>query len=248
MLSLRTIISRCFAGLYHSQYRGNAFLWQERKSRYLTIPFDTEEIELPLFVINALHTSIYSKGNNINLDSDNLVVAMHTSSKCGEYTTMDANIRQIIGASFTNSLMKITLKDSSTVYYGTYGALFDKDLNPLMMLIWKVKRTPPDNLEEGSREWFTPIRPIIRVSPRIALKENSMERYIFNKIITEGLALTNLEGISSAIFHYLPQKTFSTQVIIDEFPFLISDPAIPSISTTNKELIDTALTYIDDMD
>ena len=248
MLSLRTIISRCFAGIYHSQYRGNAFLWQERKSRYLTIPFDTEEIELPLFVVNALHTTIYPKGNNINLDSDNLVVAMHTSSKCGTYKTMDSNIRLIMGTSFTNSLMKITLKDSSTVYYGTYGALFDKDLNPLMMLIWKVKRIPLDNLKEGSKEWFIPIRPIIRVSPKIIQKENSMERYIFNKIITEGLALTNLEGICSAIFHYSPQKTFSTQVIIDEFPFLISDPVTPSISTTNKELIDTALTYIDDMD
>ena len=247
MLSLRTVITRCFAGLYHSQ-RGMEFLGQERKSRYLTISFDTEEIELPLFVVNALLTTIYSKRNNINLDSDNLVVEMHTSSKCGGYKTIDSNIRQIMGTSFTNSLMKITLKDSSTVYYGTYGALFDKDLNPLMMLIWKVKRTPPDNLREGNKEWFTPIRPIIRVSPRIALKENSMERYIFNKIITEGLALTNLEGIYSDIFYYSPQKRFSTQVIIDEFPFLISDPVTPSISTTNKELIDTALAYIDDMD
>ena len=248
MFSLRTVITRCFAGLYCSQYRGNTFLWQERKSRYLTISFDTEEIELPLFVVNALHTSIYHKDNNINLDSDNLVVEMHTSSKCSSYKTIDANIRQIIGTSFTNSLMKITLKDSSTVYYGTYGALFDKDLNPLMMLIWKVKRTPLDNLREGSTEWFTPIRPIIRVSPRIIQKENPMERYIFNKIITEGLALTNLDGICLDIFYYSPQKTFSTQVIIDEFPFLISDPATPSISTTNKELIDTALEYIDDMD
>lgn len=247
MFSLRTVISRCFAGLHHSQYRGNAFLWQERKSRYITIPLDTEEIELPLFVVNALHTTIY-QNNNINLDSANLVVEIHTSSKCGTYKTIDANIRQIIGASFINSLTKITLKDSSTVYYGTYGALFDKDLNPLMMLIWKVKKTPLDNLMEGSREWFTPIRPIIRVSPRIAQKENSMERYIFNKIITEGLALNNFEGIYSDIFYYSPQKTFSTQVIIDEFPFLISDPATPSISTTNKELIDTALAYIDDMD
>lgn len=247
MLSLRTIISRCFAGIHHSQYRGNAFLWQERKSRYLTISLDTEEIELPLFVVDALHTTVY-QNNNINLDSDNLVVEIHTSSKCGTYKTIDANIRQIIGASFINSLTKITLKDSSTVYYGTYGALFDKDLNPLMMLIWKVKRTPLDNLKEDSREWFTPIRPIIRVSPRIAQKENSMERYIFNKIITEGLTLNNFEGIYSDIFYYSPQKTFSTQVIIDEFPFLISDPATPSISTTNKELIDTALAYIDDMD
>lgn len=247
MLSLRTIISRCFAGIHHSQYRGNAFLWQERKSRYLTIPLDTEEIELPLFVVDTLHTTIY-QNNNINLDSANLVVEMHTSSRCGTYKTIDANIRQIIGASFINSLTKITLKDSSTVYYGTYGALFDKDLNPLMMLIWKVKRTPLDNLKEGSREWFTPIRPIIRVSPRIAQKENSMERYIFNKIITEGLTLNNFEGIYSDIFYYSPQKTFSTQVIIDEFPFLISDSATPSISTTNKELIDTALAYIDDMD
>lgn len=248
MLSLRTVIIQCFAGLYQSQYRGNAFPWQERKSRYLTIPLNTEEIELPLFVVNTLHTIIHSKRKNINLDSDNLVVEMHTSSKCGTYKTIDANIRQIIGASFTNSLMKITLKDSSTVYYGTYGALFDKDLNPLMMLIWKVKRTPLNNLEEDSKEWFTPIKPIIRVSPRIAQRENSMERYIFNKIITEGLALNNLDGICSYIFYYSPQKTFSTQVIIDEFPFLISDPAIPSISTTNKELIDTALAYIDDMD
>lgn len=247
MLSLRTIISRCFAGIHHSQYRGNAFLWQERKSRYLTIPLDTEEIELPLFVVDTLHTTIY-QNNNINLDSANLVVEMHTSSKCGTYKTIDANIRQIIGASFINSLTKITIKDSSTVYYGTYGALFDKDLNPLMMLIWKVKRTPLDNLREDSREWFTPIRPIIRVSPRIAQKENSMERYIFNKIITEGLTLNNFEGIYSDIFYYSPQKTFSTQVIIDEFPFLISDSATPSISTTNKELIDTALAYIDDMD
>lgn len=247
MLSLRTVISRCFAGIHHSQYRGNAFLWQERKSRYLTIPLDTEEIELPLFVVNTLHTTIY-QNNNINLDSANLVVEMHTSSRCGTYKTIDANIRHIIGASFINSLTKITLKDSSTVYYGTYGALFDKDLNPLMMLIWKVKKTPLDNLKEGSKEWFTPIRPIIRVSPRIAQKENSMERYIFNKIITEGLTLNNFEGIYSDIFYYSPQKTFSTQVIIDEFPFLISDPATPSISTTNKELIDTALAYIDDMD
>ena len=247
MLSLRTVISRCFAGIHHSQYRGNAFLWQERKSRYFTIPLDTEEIELPLFVVDALHTTSY-QNNNINLDSANLVVEIHTSSKCGTYKTIDANIRQIIGASFINSLTKITLKDSSTVYYGTYGALFDKDLNPLMMLIWKVKKTPLDNLKEGSKEWFTPIRPIIRVSPRIAQKENSMERYIFNKIITEGLTLNNFEGIYSDIFYYSPQKTFSTQVIIDEFPFLISDPATPSISTTNKELIDTALAYIDDMD
>ena len=248
MLSLRTVIIKCFAGIRNSQNWGKEFLGCAKKSRYLTIPLDTKEIELPLFVVDSLQTTLCLKHTDIDFDFDNLVVEMHTSSICGVYKTMDANIRQIIGTSFTNRLMKITLKDSSTVYYGTYGALFDKDLNPLMMLIWKVKRTPSNNLMEDSTAWFTPIKPIIRVSSRIAQKENSMERYIFNKIITEGLALNNLKGIYSDIFYYSPQKTFSTQVIIDEFPFLISDPATPSISTTNKELIDTALEYIDDMD
>lgn len=245
MISLRAIIDRCFQGVEYKKFRGTDFLTDNRKSVYMTVPINGKYLEIPVFAVKGLENIMHS--HDIDLESDSLAIELHTSQETGGYATLDSNIRKIIGTNFSNKLSKLNIKENpDTLYYGTYGALFDKDLNPVMILIWKVKKRPVSTLENGDKRLFIPIKPIIRVSPEVVQKRNSMERYIFNRIITEGLALTHLEGMCTTVFKYTPEL-FSTQVIIDKMPFRVSPSAIPSISTTNEELLDTALEYIDEM-
>lgn len=246
MISLRAIIDRCFQGMEYVKFRGTELLTYNRKSVYMTVPINEEYLEIPVFAVKGLENIVHS--HDIDLESDSLAIELHTSQDAGGYATLDSNIRKIIGTNFSNRLSKLSIKENSdTFYYGTYGALFDKDLNPVMMLVWKVRKRPVSTLENGDTRLFIPIKPIIRVSPEVVQKRNSMERYIFNRIITEGLALTRLEGMYTNVFKYT-SELFSTQVIIDKMPFRVSPSAIPSISTTNEELIGTALEYIDEMD
>ena len=75
-----------------------------------------------------------------------------------------------------------------------------------------------------------------------------MSKYIINKIIPVGALVSVTHPF---IFKYQLIETdlshlYSVKVEIDDIPFRIVDTEAPSISTTNKELLDIALDHIDE--
>lgn len=237
MLSLRSIICNCFSGEAIPNTAPRNFR-PSRKSIWITIPTDKEEFEVPVFALYGL-THIIEKS-----EIGSLVVEMQVFSNSPTYATLHSNVRCALSRRYGNTLARINLQDCpNNPYYGTFGVLFDKDLNPIMTLCWKVKRV---EVGQSKSIKFIPVSPIIRIHSKVAQRSNPMEKYIFNRILKEGLVLTNLRSPSVTGIEWVA-TIFHVQAIIDEIPFTISYPTTPSGATTNKELIDTALQYIDEV-
>ena len=118
------------------------------------------------------------------------------------------------------------------------------------MLSWELKKIYRDDEQDPFRYKF--IRPILRVAPEVFInKSNTVERFIINQIIPTALSVIYL---SSPIFHrsMLYESNSSNcdtkvKVLIEKIPFIIKETDVPSISTTNEELLGTALNYIDEI-
>ena len=116
------------------------------------------------------------------------------------------------------------------------------------MLSWELKKIYRDDEQDPFRYKF--ISPILRVAPEVFInKSNTVERFIINQILPTALSITYL---SSPIFHrsmiYESNSgNCKVKVLIEKIPFIIKETDVPSISTTNEELLGTALNYIDEI-
>lgn len=209
----------------------------------MTIPMKNTIIELPVLMLYELPKMPFIP--------DAFVANLNYIGLADLYKTLSSNVKAALTARFSGKrLFKITLSDkSSNVYYGTFGAIFDENFHPIMMLSWKMYKIPIDK-DIPDKVILRPVNPILRIHPSVFINKNdSMKRFIANKIFP-----TALELAIHAPYAQLPYLTFtsynrlySVQVIVDKMPFEVKEPSLPSISTTNKSLINVALDNLDEI-
>ena len=145
--------------------------------------------------------------------------------------------------------MSITPDNDENPYYTTWGAIFNKDYIPVMMLTWELEKEPlPDNTDFQYK--FT--RPVLRLAPEVFRKSNAVEKYIVNKVIPEILTLDGLnfpfrEGLHGFYKHDYGEVVPDVKIIVEYCPFRLSSVDMPSISTTNKDLLNIALDNLDEV-
>ena len=80
---------------------------------------------------------------------------------------------------------------------------------------------------------------------------DAVERFIINQIIPTALSINYLSSPSChrSVIYESNSTNCNTKVkvLIEKIPFIIKETDVPSISTTNEELLDTALNYIDEI-
>lgn len=248
MRDLRTAISYCFECVAADTYSISRSISFTDKSSYMLIPVTGDNIEIPtmaMFSLPTLENKILQKE-----PIDALAVNLNNNGGYSTFKSVSASIRDAFTVLYKNAHLRklVTVGDPEKTYYGTYGAIFDENFKPIVMLSWELKKIYRDDEQDPFRYKF--ISPILRVAPEVFInKSNTVERFIINQIIPTALSITYL---SSPIFHrsmiYESNSgNCKVKVLIEKIPFIIKETDVPSISTTNEELLGTALNYIDEI-
>ena len=251
MRDLKTTISYCIqciaANNYSDEHRTLNFT---DKSSYMVIPITNDCIEIPTMVMYSL-TAIENKIKK-NESPDAIVVNLKNTGGFTIYKSLAAGIKDMFSSLYKNSYLRklTTVGDPEKTYYGTYGAIFDENFKPIVMLSWEVRKIYRDDELRPYKYKF--IRPILRVAPEVFInKSNTVERFIINQIIPTALSINYLSSPSChrSVIYESNSTNYNTKVkvLIEKIPFIIKETDVPSISTTNEELLDTALNYIDEI-
>lgn len=248
MRDLKTALSYCFECVAADTYDISRSISFTDKSSYMLIPVTGDNIEIPtmaMFSLPTLENKILQKE-----PIDALVVNLNNNGGYSSFKSVSASIRDAFTVLYKNAHLRklVTVGDPEKTYYGTYGAIFDENFKPIVMLSWELKKIYRDDEQDPFRYKF--ISPILRVAPEVFInKSNTVERFIINQILPTALSITYL---SSPIFHrsmiYESNSgNCKVKVLIEKIPFIIKETDVPSISTTNEELLGTALNYIDEI-
>ena len=245
MTDLKHTIQRCFEGFFQDtiySYRDNVI----RNFQYMNVPVFKDVFELPTFMFREL----------FNYDSSAIVDTVDTFTAClnhtgakSTYKTLSSKMRNILINTFNRArLVKIPLDtQGENYYYGTCGAIFNKNLMPVMIMSWRIEKVQQDNPDKSFVYKFT--QPILRVSPSVfTVKADSLTRYIINQIIPNALRNRyDAPHIYSNPLFPSTYESFNIKVDIGEFPFTLQKVNAPSVSTTNEELLNVALANIDEI-
>lgn len=248
MRDLKTTLSYCFECVAADTYSISRSISFTDKSSYMLIPVTGDNIEIPtmaMFSLPTLENKILQKES-----IDALAVNLNNNGGYSTFKSVSASIRDAFTVLYKNAHLRklVTVGDPEKTYYGTYGAIFDENFKPIVMLSWELKKIYRDDEQDPFRYKF--ISPILRVAPEVFInKSNTVERFIINQIIPTALSITYL---SSPIFHrsmiYESNSgNCKVKVLIEKIPYIIKETDVPSISTTNEELLGTALNYIDEI-
>lgn len=247
MRNLESTLSWCFQCLGADYWGPTSTLRYTDKSSYMVIPISSENIEIPIMALSmsTIESQIKAQG-----DIDAIVVNLDNIGGYTMYKSASAAIRNVFSTLYRNMhLMKImSVGDPEKTYYGTYGAIFDENFKPVVMLSWEMKKIVQD--DENTPIKFKFIRPILRVAPEVLInKSNVIERFIINQIIPTSLTLNYISSPSTfgTIIYEENDRDEKVKVIIEDIPFIVKEADVPSVSTTNEELLDIASNYIDEV-
>lgn len=247
MRNLESTLSWCFQCLGADYWGPTSTLRYTDKSSYMVIPISSENIEIPIMALSmsTIESQIKAQG-----DIDAIVVNLNNIGGYTMYKSVSAAIRNVFSTLYRNMcLMRImSVGDPKKTYYGTYGAIFDENFKPVVMLSWEMKRIHQD--DENTPIKFKFIRPILRVAPEVLInKSNVIERFIINQIIPTSLTLNYISSpsIFRTTIYEENDRDEKVKVIIEDIPFIVKEADVPSVSTTNEELLDIASNYIDEV-
>lgn len=239
-MNINTVIRKIFYG-YSSSYHLSCHSYNFAiPYKYMTISFDKEETLIPSFVYSLVN-SVFIKNKEKDLRKCRIVIGLKDGNRTCSYVGFGKIMETILLSDFSAcKLVKIIgkKKDSQVIYYGTNGALFDEDFNPLMVSCWKVKT----ELKDGKYDIVSK-SPIVWVSPSIWQGTNdNVQRMIMKKFVP-ALFETEVSWV-----HYDPYKPYySINLVIGECPFNVSKVNTPSVQTTDEELKSIVIDNIDDI-
>jgi hypothetical protein len=255
-------MSRDLSGTISTMFRGNTFCyaWSDRNatdsglpSKYMEIPISGNTILMPIFAFNTFYHLVKEERDG---DIDSIVVKLDTTGKIPRYKSLDRNMKDVLLEGYPGTrLVKVKVKDSEDTeitYYATGGAIFDMDLNPLMICYYLIRKDNRSTVNSGEPDTavttYKVVKPVLWVDYRpVIAKSDPMEKFIANKMVN-----TCLEGNYNLGPHYMNRRFLraidrKVRVEIDRCPFNIFVTDTPSISTTNQQLIQVAKDHIEEL-
>lgn len=211
--------------------------------RSMVIPLSGNIVTVPSFALYAFSRFFDTSSK------DAIVVNLNHNNTSASFKSLDPAMRNMLKTDYSNKrLIKFPfLSKCPKPYYGTFGAIFDEDFNPVMMTMWKLEKL---HKEEGKRLMYVPIKPLLWVSPKIFIeKSDTIQRYIVNKIIPAALSLSRVYAPvkGSCLTRNGHNDAMTVSLVSESCPFLFRSAHTPSISTSNKNLLDVALNNMDEL-
>ena len=212
-------------------------------SSQVTIPVSEDAFEIPAFVLcNSPVVRNIKKGF-----VDAVVANVSYYGFLSHYKSLNASFCYNITNSLSDpGLVKLPVKDGETDCYITHGAVFDHNLQPLLMLTWVLQKTAPSERNLSYKCSLQGLYPIVRVAPQVIVDHShSVHKYIANRVLSSILSLNSICLLSEDIsdnYGYC----FSPKALIEPIPFTVRRPSVPSVNTSNDDLIHSALDHFDD--
>ena len=217
-------------------------------SKYMEIPLDKDQFEIPAFAFKAFLQTI-EKG------ADSIIAWIYNSNFTSVYKSTEAIFRELLSIGYSEGrLMEVRLKAGEPKYYICYGGVFDEDFTPIAMCSWVIDKI---HYPDSDAVKYKLVRPILRIDPKcFILKNDSIQRFLAGKFMSTTLGVRilapspyqyNREGLYSRYIDTSGPSRWKVKAEIDSCPFVIKQGINPSISTSNNDLIQLALDYIDDI-
>lgn len=241
-------LRRMFSYVPSNYFGSSNSLTNSMFSHYVDVDLSTPVFELPLFCLKYFCKNLQRITENIQ--GLHLAVPLRYYGKQSSYKSMPTILsKEVLFSEISKlGLYKIPVS-SDSYYYGTQGAVFDKDMKALCIASWRMLLTTDETSEGTPVNTLTLSRPILRISPHVYLdKADPVQSFIANKLLK-----TFLEHPVTAISYYtMPYLTkdygnYTVQVIFEESPFPITSVPTPSISTSQQSLINTVIDNISDL-
>ena len=212
-------------------------------TKHMEIPISSKTFELPLFAFEG-----FKRMNIEHRESSTIVASLYSCGLSSDYKSLDSIMKDVLSTRFDKHLCKIQIPNSPNVYYATFGAVFDENLTPLMMLSWIMERRAKEN---GVVKYHYK-KPLLRLNPYPCLnKEDALQKSICGRWMTTALGCFIHAPIFYDCDNFIEQPDYSqsyhVKVEIDECPFTIRGTDVPSISVTNEELLQLAADHIDEV-
>lgn len=217
MAGLGDTLQNIYRGRNRWHSRNNLFLVGDNPVAWMEIPVNKEGIfECPAFV--------FQKVIGIPKDTDVIVAPFLYGGNTPGYSTFDTNIKYMLFSTWDRYLVPFSIDDKS--YYIVNGGILDRDLKVKALCSWEV------DLRDNSSEVYALYRmkPILRISPECFEKRDTMEKFIAGRLFSQA---------TTAVIP-LSDSNYRIKIIIDDIPFKVKKPDVPSVSTTNEELFELA--------
>lgn len=201
--------------------------------RYLEIPMHKETIEIPVVALSAFLDDV-SRGNKM---PDAYVHKLPQNIREFRYKSLDANMRNALAGSLLCRI-KVKISGEDHYYYLDRGIIYNENFRIMMSCSWVAN----PEVKEGTTVYRMQY-PLIRVDTRcVTTPDDPMKRYIMNKIVPTAVQ-TNMHLYRE---HNIIMNTQSMypQIIIGEMPYKLKVPDMPSINTSNKELIEIVTNHL----
>ena len=252
MASLDDVISAIFSvsSAYSHINRltyGNPILSAPVTSKkYMEIPISSDVFELPLLAFEG-----FREMNLKRSESDMIVANLYSCGQTSSYKSFDSIIKDVLSTRFNRCLCKIQVAGTNNIYYATFGAVFDDTFKPLMMLSWVMERKADG---EGVIKYHYK-RPLLRLNPYPCInKEDALQRFLASRMLTTTLGTAihipyfyDCNSFIEQSQALLVRDDYRVKVEIDECPFIIKGTDTPSISVTNKSLLQLVADHIDEV-
>ena len=243
MASLGSIISTIFEGSsQNSHIRLNSTDTPVTPEKYMEIPIDSNVFELPLLAFED-----FNKINKDRKACDVIVASLYSCGQTSGYKSFDSIMKDVLSTRFNRHLCKVQVANTPNIYYATFGAVFDENFTPLMMLSWIMEKIE----HEGGTVKYQYKKPLLRLNPYPCInKEDSLQKFLFGRWMTTTLGTTIYPPSSNGLdyMEYSGYLNFNyVKVEIDECPFVIRGTDVPSISVTNEGLLQLAADHKDEI-
>lgn len=248
MASLDSVINAIFedsnnnsqiTGQYYNRNTSNTPITVRK---YMEIPIDSDVFELPLFAFED-----FKKMNQNNKMGDVIVASLYSYGQTSNYKTLDSIMKDTLSTYFDKHLCKVQIPNSPNIYYATFGAVFDENFTPLMMLSWIMER----GVSESGVIKYRFKKPLLRLNPYPCLnKEDALQKFICGRWMTTTLGTRVYTPSTYGCRNFIEPGYFSfnhVKIEIDECPFVIRSTDVPSISVTNEGLLQLAADHIDEI-
>lgn len=205
-------------------------------SKFMSIPVDAPFFTVPVFAVPALRYYVQSIVNDALSD---IVVNLFPGTLHNRYRSASAAVRFALGSSFhTYRLVPVRIPDRNCNYWGTCGAVFDSDFNPVFVCAWQFRR-------QGLL--IVPVRPVLYVRPDVYTgRADPIQSFAATTLVRTALSLRRLYFVSHSQYVASTDEDYHVQVIIDWWPYPVHHTAEPSILTTDAELRELALRHSDE--
>jgi hypothetical protein len=249
MASLDSVISAIFEDSNsNSQIRRQYFNRNTSNTpitvkKYMEIPINSDVFELPLFAFED-----FKKMHQNKKIGDVIVASLYSCGQTSNYKSLDSIMKDVLSTYFDKHLCKVQVANSPNTYYTTFGAVFDENFTPLMMLSWIMER----RINEEGVIKYRYKKPLLRLNPYPCLnKEDALQKFICGRWMTTALGTRVYTPSAYYCRDFIEQSGYLSfnhvKIEIDECPFVIRGTEVPSISVTNEGLLQLAAEHIDEI-